>query len=345
MIRRAGPLLAAAALALAGSASAPPARSAPEIPPPSGGTTRWAPPPGDPDWVNVRAHGAAGDGVTDDTAAFRNAAATGKKLFVPKPPVAYKLTGFVRLRSSVRGDGSLPEIRMHGADGDPDQGHAHSIFVVDGYDGPGLTIDGLHLDGRWDGAGTRGEWSHCIRITSSRNVTIQNCILERPYGDCIFVGHYGGSAAGAPSHILIRNNTLRGPRRCCVAVIAGTNVTIRDNVIVKTSDYVAAIDLEPDPLGYQHVRGVLITNNAFDVAPIRFGGGAISLNNPLGNGAAPPSGDVAVTHNHGTWSPAAAYLRVAGSDGLVGIVPHLRWSGVTAWGNTPRPRTTPSRSR
>lgn len=144
------------------------------------------------EWVDVRQYGAVGDDVADDTSAFRKAAATGKKLFVAKPAVAYKLTGFVRIANSVYGDGSMPVIRMHGADGDPDQGLAHTIFVIDGYTGPGLVLNGLRLDGQWNGVEERGEWSHCLRITSSRNVTVQNCVLERPYGDCIFIGHYGG---------------------------------------------------------------------------------------------------------------------------------------------------------
>ena len=329
-----GRLLAATAAGALVAAGPPPAATAP-LPAP---TSRWAPAPGDGAWADVRAFGAKGDGVADDTPAFRAAAATGRSLFVPRPPVAYVLTGCVELRSSAYGDGSLPTIRMRGADGDPDQGQAHTIFVIHGYEGPGLVVSGLRLDGGWDGRGTRGEWSHCVRVTSSRRVTIERCVLERPYGDCVFVGHYAGTTPSfAPSDVVIRDNVLSGPRRCCVAVVSGTNVTVRDNRIVKRSDYVAAIDLEPDPLGYQHVDGVVIAGNAFDVAPIAFGGGAVSLDDPLGNEGAPRSGNVAITGNRGRWAPAARYLRLAGSDGLVGVVPHLAWAKVTASGNVRLP--------
>src|SRR5512138_3106757 len=108
---RAGLLAAAAAVTALATAEI----SRPRPAPPPG--PAWAPPRGDPEWVDVRAFGAVGDGVADDTAAFRAAAATGKGLFVPRPPVAYTVTGFIRLRSSIRGDGSLPTIRMKGADG------------------------------------------------------------------------------------------------------------------------------------------------------------------------------------------------------------------------------------
>jgi len=315
---------------LAGVAALAAAASRTQAPGP--GAPAWAPPPGDPGWVDVRAFGAVGDGRADDTAAFRAAAATGKKLFVPRPPAFYRLTGYVALRSSIRGDGSLPTIRMDGADGDPDQGHARNILVIDGYTGPGLTVRGLRLDGGWDGAGRAGEWSHCVQVTSSRNVTIEENVLERPYGDCVFIGHYaeGSAPAFPPSRIVVRNNTLARPRRCAVAIVSGEGVTVQDNRIVKANDYVAAIGLEPDPLGYQHVDGVAITGNTFDVAPIAFGGGAVSLNDPLGNEAAPRSGNVLVGGNRGRWTPAAGYLRLPGSGGLVGVLPNLAWKNVVA---------------
>jgi len=41
------------------------------------------------DITNVKDFGAVGDGVTDDTTAFQAAAASGKLVFVPKPPVKY----------------------------------------------------------------------------------------------------------------------------------------------------------------------------------------------------------------------------------------------------------------
>jgi hypothetical protein len=317
---RAGVLLLAAAVAAAAAAAGSRSRD------PAAQAT-WAPPPGDPGWVNVRAFGAVGDGVADDTAAFRAAAATGKALFVPGPKVAYRLTGFVRLQASIRGDGTLPTLRMDGADGDPDQGFRRNLLVIDGYTGPGLTVRGLRLDGGWDGMGRAGEWSHCVRVTSSRNVTIEENVLERPYGDCVFIGHYadGRGPAFPPSGVVVRNNTLSRPRRCAVAVVSGTGVRVEGNRIVKTNDYVAAIGLEPDPLGYQHVDGVTITGNTFDVAPIAFGGGAVSLNDPLGNEAAPRSGNVTIARNHGRWTPAAGYLRVPGGGGLVGVLPHLPW--------------------
>lgn len=298
--------------------------------PPADGTTAWAPAASDTSFANVRSHGAVGDGVTDDTAAFRAAAATGKKLFIPAAPVSYKLTGVVRLQDSAYGDGSMPLIRMHGADGDPDQRQTRNIFYVTGYRGTGLVIQGLHLDGGWDGGG-RGEWGHCININSS-NVTVQHNRIENAYGDDVFVGGFSGAPA---DNVVIQDNVLRTARRCNVAANHATGLVIRRNQIIKTgSTYVSAIDLEPDELGFQYVRGVVIDGNTFEVIAQEWNTGAISMNNPVMN---PDSGDVSITNNGGTWSPVMGYMDVVpGSGSLVGIVPHKPWYNVTASNNVRR---------
>lgn len=299
--------------------------------PPADGTTAWAPAASDGTFVDVRAFGAVGDGVTDDTAAFRAAAATGKKLFVPAPAVAYVLTGFVPLQNSIYGDGSMPLLRMVGADGDPDQGHARNMLYVSNYRGDGLVIQGLHLDGQWNG-GANGEWGHAVNVGNSSNVTIQFNVIDRAYGDDVFVGEFGGAPT---QNVVIQGNVLTNPRRCDVGVNSADGVTIRDNRIVKTSTYVTAIDLEPDPLGFQSVRRVTIDANTFDVVALPYGAAAVSLNNPAGNSAAPASGDVTVTNNHGTWTSVYGYMDVgAGGGGLVGIVPGLSWYNTVATGNS-----------
>jgi hypothetical protein len=299
--------------------------------PPDDGTTAWSPSASDDTFVNVRSLGAVGDGVTDDTAAFRAAAATGKRLFVPQPAAAYVLTGFVALQNSIYGDGSMPLIRFVGADGDPDQGHTRNMFYVSNYRGAGLVIQGLHLDGQWDG-GTHGEWSHNLNVGNSSNVTIQHNVLERPYGDNIFIGEFGG----APTQdVVIQHNTMSTPRRCNVGINSADGVAIRENQLSKSSTYVTAIDLEPDPLGFQYVRRVTIDANTFDVVPLPYGAAAVSMNNPPGNAAAPSSGDVTVSNNHGSWTSVFGYMDVGpGGGGLVGVVPGLSWYNTVATGNT-----------
>jgi hypothetical protein len=247
--RRGGAGLGAIAALLLGATEGPRASA----PPPAGAA---APP--DAGWVDVTAFGAVGDGRTDDTAAFVRAAATGRPVRVPRPPAHYRLTGKVRLLASIVGVG-LPELRMYGARGQ----ETHAMFEVREYRGPGLVIRGLHLDGQWDGTAAEGEWSHLVVVKGSRNVTIEDNLLERPYGDCVLVG---GEGVPDPSeNVVIQRNRMLGPRRCAVALIAARNAVIRENVIRKTSDYVTAVDLEPNPNGVDSVWGVEISGNRFEV--------------------------------------------------------------------------------
>ena len=212
----------------------------------------------DSSWVDVTAYGARGDGVADDTTAFRAAAATRKNVRVPKPSAFYRISGNVRLYGSLQGDGSMPEIRMFGANGT----EGMSMFSVLDYTGPGLVIRGVRLNGQWDGRGTSGEWSHNILVKGSSNITIEDNVLERPYGDNILLG---GENNPAPSrNVVIRRNQLLDPRRCNVALISSRNVVISDNVIKKSNDYVTAIDLEPNPSPHDSVWDTEITGNTFD---------------------------------------------------------------------------------
>lgn len=100
--------------------------------------------------LNVQAFGAKGDGVTDDTKAIRDAAAKGLPLWFPKVSAHYRIGGYIWIKNSVYGE-NRPEIRMYGSDGNPTQSVMYTIFLVKNYSGTGLVIDGLHLNGGWNG--------------------------------------------------------------------------------------------------------------------------------------------------------------------------------------------------
>ncbi|HYD40964.1 MAG TPA: glycosyl hydrolase family 28-related protein [Anaeromyxobacter sp.] len=233
--------------------------------------------------VSVLDMGARGDGIADDTEAFARAAATGKTVVVPRPPAHYRVTRTIRLHASIVGEGR-PLVRMYGAAGR----ESHAMLEVRGYRGPGLLIRGLHLDGQWDGAGTAGEWSHNVMVKGSRNVTIEDNVLERPYGDNVLIG---GEGVPEPSeHVIVRRNRLLEPRRCAVAVISARGVLVEENVIRRRSTYVAAIDLEPNPNGLDAVWDVAVTGNDLDVA-------GIAIQVFTFGDRSPPSGRVTVSGN------------------------------------------------
>lgn len=265
------------------------------------------PPAPAPDVANVQAFGATGDGVTDDTEAFRAAAATGKPIVVPRPAAHYKLTGTVRIGSSIRGDGSYPLVRMHGTNGQ----ESKAMLAIIDYAGPGLTVSGLHLDGGWDLASANGEWAHNVMVKGSENVTIEDNVLERAEGDNVLLG---GEWNPKPSrNVVIRDNQLLTARRCAVALIWANGVTITGNTIQKPNTYVTAIDAEPNPNGYETVWNLTITNNQFDTAA-----GAVMLYNMPGNAPAGGiGGNVTVTGNRGR--AAFFYAQVDGGSRWVNV--------------------------
>jgi hypothetical protein len=257
--------------------------------------------PAPSDSVDVRSYGAVGDGVTDDTAAFKRAAAVKKTLLIPKTAAHYKLTSVVRVYASVQGVNS-PEIRMYGADGSD----AKSMFSVEDYAGPGLVISGLHLNGQYDGVGTVAEHSHNISVRGSSNVTVENNILELPYGDNVYIGS-GATSHAQSKNIMVQGNTMSGPRRCNVAVISVNGMVIRNNSIDKANDYVSAIDLEPNGNTYDLVQNVEISSNDFNV-PVGIAVNLFSQSMSVPSGGVTVSGNTAHAsrfffkpNNTGTW--------------------------------------------
>jgi len=299
---------------------------------------------GDPNWVNVTDFGARGDGYTDDTAAFQAAAATGKNLLVPGTSAHYKLTGRVYVHGSIMGDGSLPTIRMYGADGGRDGQHV--MFQLDDYAGPGAVFAGLHLDGQWDQVGTWGEWSHILQIQGSTNVTIENNWLERAYGDLILIG---GEASPNPSvNVVIQYNRLENPYRCTIALISARNVTVRGNKHVRSSTYVATVDLEPNPNGLDAVWDVTISDEQFDVE-------GVAIQCFTFGGQSPQSGRVTIQRSGGRanrffikppGTSAWTDITLAGnsydgrrdsSGGIISFAQVVDSSGIVITGNAVRP--------
>ncbi|MNI22252.1 hypothetical protein D3C73_758040 [compost metagenome] len=135
------------------------------------------------------------------------------------------------------------------------------MFLIHNYQGAGLTVTGLYLNGGYS-AGSTDEQSHLVRIANSKNVYIHNNWLHAPYGDCVYVG----SDYISPSeNVHISENVLTNPRRCAVAIVSGRQVWIIRNVIRDPYPYVAAIDLEPNQTSTNSdlVEDIWIEDNAF----------------------------------------------------------------------------------
>lgn len=265
--------------------------------------------------VNPVDYGAVGDGVADDTAAFQAAADTRKPLRVVAPKVRYRLTTGVKIYNSVEGDGSMPTLRLENPSGD----WGDSMLQVVNYTGAGLTISGLHLDGGWTGSSS-GEHSSGVHVAGSQNVTIEGMLLENFLGDGIYVGG-GGFTRNQSRTVVIRNNDIRNPRRCTVAIIHVDGLQVTQNKLSKSNNFVANIDIEPNPNGIDIATNVTVDGNTF-TAP---NDNAISLYHST-SWPTPPGGlvgkNIRISNNTG-----AVQAGVVISDPSV-------WSNVTQSNNT-----------
>ncbi|QIY92594.1 glycosyl hydrolase family 28-related protein [Chryseobacterium gallinarum] len=205
--------------------------------------------------VNVKDFGAKGDGVTDDTQAFQKAANTRKPILVQNTKNSYLISGRVRLYNSIIGIGN-PIIKMTSLINNFIQPKdykygKHSIFHIGNYQSnTPLIIEGLILDGSWNGKNKGSEFEAAVYIASSKNIIVRNNIIKNTLGDAILVYWYNSSyekeIKNYCENILIENNTLINPYRCNVAVVSGKDITIKNNKIEKYNDYVVPIDLEMD---------------------------------------------------------------------------------------------------
>lgn len=208
---------------------------------------------------NVRASGATGDGITDDTAAIQRAVdslpADGGTVLVPRGKYCIDPLRSLRLRSNMHlrlADGaSLVAI----ANAAP---RAYVVLIKDATD---VEVSGGQVVGDRDRhLDTTGEWGYGITVrgTCSR-VTLRDIKVSRCWGDGICVG----SAHSTPKHpvdagddIVIARVICTGNRRQGLTIARARNVRVYDSEFSDTSGTApsAGIDIEPDyPDGAQDI--------------------------------------------------------------------------------------------
>lgn len=199
--------------------------------------------------IDVREHGAGGDGKKDDTAAFQAAIdalpAGGGTVLVPAGSYLIDPTRNVKLRS-----------RMHlslaaGARLVAKANAAPRAYVLLAQQVEDVEISGGSIVGDRDShRGTAGEWGHGIRIRGCSRVTVRDIRISRCWGDGISAG--GIMLKGQPSRpgrdLLVANVVCSGNRRQGLTLGSYRGVRVRNCEFSGTGGTppAAGIDIEPD---------------------------------------------------------------------------------------------------
>lgn len=201
--------------------------------------------------VDVRRHGAVGDGVHDDTAAFQAAIdalpASGGVVSVPSGRYLIDAARSVRLRSHTQ--------LVMDADAQllarPNALERYAVILIRDVDG--ASIRGGRIVGeRAAHMGSEGEWGHGIAVSGARGVNIRDVDVSACWGDGICIGTIfaRGRAIKVASDIVIERVTCRGNRRQGLSITSSRRVTVRDCQFSGTGGTLpgCGIDVEPGTL-------------------------------------------------------------------------------------------------
>lgn len=215
--------------------------------------------------INVREHGAAGDGITDDTQAIQtvldNADPGAVVYFPPAPGGRYLLSETLRIDKplTLAGDGRTTASEIH-------QSSIGSALTVSSSD---VTVKNLRLVGRGYGPYTNAS---AIYIDGQDEARIANISALDNH-----IEGWGGSAIrwGHVSDFVIRGNHITGATYAGVLIISGFRGLIAENTVEDAGQPLTGSPLETAYLivvtsipGSPYSREVIIRNNHARTSPI-----------------------------------------------------------------------------
>jgi polygalacturonase len=200
--------------------------------------------------VDVRAAGATGNGVTDDTAAIQRAIddlpESGGTVHVPAGIYAIDATRSVRLRSRMHFE-LAPDAQLVALPNAAER--AYVVLIQDASD---VEVSGGRIRGDRDRhLGSTGEWGHGLTVRGASRVTIRDLHVSGCWGDGISIGS-NPSRPGrrvAPSEDVVVSRVV-----CSDNWRQGLTIGRSRRVLVQDSEFsgtrgtppAAGIDIEPD---------------------------------------------------------------------------------------------------
>jgi len=224
----------------------------------------------------IKDYGAKGDGVTDDTIAFKSAIATGLPVYVP--PGTFLVSDTLQLQNSIKFDG---QIKM--------TNYKKTCLEVKNKVVE-MVIENPNIDGGWGAPGCPinfgepnyyyGDRGHAISILSSANVTIHGGNLQNTGGDGIFVSIDTNVPTNAwnysPNNISVDGTVIDNVNHTIIGIEAGANCTFRNITGFKHNNFVAGINIEPNSAKPNATINNLLFDNCYIVSD-----GSIASDDPI----------------------------------------------------------------
>lgn len=199
--------------------------------------------------IDVRQHGAQGDGGHDDTLAFQSAVdalpATGGTVQVPAGDYLIDPVRSIRLRSRMHLE-LAPGVRLLAK-----ANAAERAYVLTAEAISDVEISGGRIIGERDAHhGSTGEWGHGIMIRGASAVTVRDVHVSHCWGDGISIGGARtGNGAIVPSRdVVIARVQCVGNRRQGLTIGRSRRVRVYDSTFSDTGGTLpgCGIDVEPD---------------------------------------------------------------------------------------------------
>lgn len=214
--------------------------------------------------TDVKSFGAAGDGVTDDTAAIQSAinhaySMGGGSVSIPDGTYLIDADARINMKSNITLVLSDNAVLKTKATSSP------TYYVVSALNVSNIEIIGGKIVGdRKIHLGTSGEWGHGIRIANSSNVRITNVTVTDCWGDGIYIGASYTEAAGEAnycSNVTIQGCKVDNSRRDGISIISVKNLLIKDCVLSNSNGTLPECGLVFEPNNAdEFVQNVVVEN-------------------------------------------------------------------------------------
>lgn len=219
--------------------------------------------------IDVKSFGAAGDGVTDDTLAFRSAinyiSISGSTLYIPSGeyminavskelPYHNDNGGIVIEGNNITllldKDAELKAI--------PNDSPGYAIINIK--NSKNVVIDGGSVTGdRSAHEGDEGEFGYGIQIRNSKKIRIKNITISDCWGDGVFLGRTDANTVN--EDIIIEKVLIKNNRRQGISVLSAVGLSITESVIEDTNGTAPSAGIDIEPNNIDRLENVLITKN------------------------------------------------------------------------------------